>query len=236
MNTRRLDWPDCQNTRDLGGLPMPGGVTRSRVLIRSDHLGLLNASGREGLHAYGVTTVLDLRSNGEIARAPSPFAGGVGATYLHRPLIDDKNMNNIGDAQDMLERYLFILDNRPEAFAEVFTTLAHARGTVLFHCFAGKDRTGLVAAMLLALAGVSPEVIAADYGETDVQLASQYEIWINEAEPDRREAFREELRCPPERILGVLDHLDKRWGGVADYLEASGMAAAEIERVGKRLS
>ena len=90
--------------------------------------------------------------------------------------------------------------------------------------------------MLLALAGVSPEVIAADYGETDVQLASQYEIWINEAEPDRREAFREELRCPPERILGVLDHLDKRWGGVADYLEASGMAAAEIERVGKRLS
>jgi protein-tyrosine phosphatase len=236
MNLRRLDWPDCQNTRDLGGLPMPGGVTRSRVLIRSDHLGLLNASGRESLGAYGVTTVVDLRSDGEIARAPSPFAGGVGATYLHRPLIDDKNMNNIGDATDMLERYLFILDNRPEAFADAFTTLAHAQGTVLFHCFAGKDRTGLVAAMLLALAGVSPEAIAADYGESDVQLAKQYEIWINDAEPDRREAFRHELRCPPERILGVLEHLDRKWGGVAGYLEGAGVSPAEIDLIAGKLA
>jgi len=215
---------------------MDGGVTRSRVLVRSDHLGLLNPSGRESLHAYGVTTVLDLRSDGEIAQAPSPFAAGVGATYIHRPLIDDKNMNNIGDATDMMERYLFILDNRPEAFADVFTTLAHAQGTVLFHCFAGKDRTGLVAAMLLTLADVSPEVIAADYGETDIQLAKQYEIWINEAEPDRRESFRNELRCPPERILGVLEHLGRKWGGVAGYLEAAGMTAGDIERIGKKLS
>ena len=216
---------------------MPGGaVTRSRVLIRSDHLGLLNASGREGLHAYGVATVLDLRSDGEIARAPSPFAGGVGATYLHRALIDDKNMNNIGDSKDMLDRYLFILDNRPEAFGEVFTTLAYAQGTVLFHCFAGKDRTGLIAAMLLALAGVSPEHIAADYGETDVQLAKQYEIWINEAQPDKREAFRAELHCPPERILGVLDHLHQRWGGVAGYLDAAGVTPVAIDLVAAKLA
>jgi protein-tyrosine phosphatase len=215
---------------------MRGGVTRARVLIRSDHLGRLNPSGRESLHAYGVTTVLDLRSYGEIARAPSPFAGGVGATYLHRPLIDDQNMNNIGDSKDMMERYLFILQNRPEAFADVFTTLAHAPGTVLFHCFAGKDRTGLVAAMLLELVGVSPEHIAADYGETDVQLAKQYEIWINEAEPDKRESFRNELRCPPERILGVLDHLERGWGGVAGYLEAAGVSPAEIELVSGKLT
>jgi protein-tyrosine phosphatase len=215
---------------------VPGGVTRSRVLIRSDHLGLLNASGREGLQAYGVTTVLDLRSDGEIAQAPSPFAGGVGATYLHRPLIDDQNMNNIGDAKDMLERYLFIIDNRPEAFADVFTTLAHAQGTVLFHCYAGKDRTGLVAAMLLALAGVSRDDIAADYGESDVQLARQYEIWINEAEPERRDAFRDELRCPPERILGVLDSLERKWGGVAGYLESAGVAPVAIDLVAARLA
>jgi protein-tyrosine phosphatase len=183
-----------------------------------------------------VTAVLDLRSDGEIARAPSPFAGGVGASYLHRPLIDDKNMNNIGDARDMLERYLFIIDTRPEAFADVFTTLAHTQGTVLFHCFAGKDRTGLVAAMLLALAGVSPEHIAADYGETDVQLAKQYEIWINEAEPGRRDAFREELRCPPERILGVLDHLDRKWGGAAGYLEGAGLSPMDVDLIASKLA
>jgi protein-tyrosine phosphatase len=205
------------------------------MLIRSDHLGLLNASGREALQAYGVTTVLDLRSAGEIARAPSPFAGGVGATYVHRPLVDDSNMNNIGDSRDMLERYLFIIENRPAAFAEVFTTLAHAQGPVLFHCFAGKDRTGLVAAMLLALAGVSPDDIAADYGETDVQLAKQYEIWINEAQPDKRELFRNELRCPPERILGVLDHLERKWGGVAGYLEVSGLSVSALDLAAAKL-
>jgi protein-tyrosine phosphatase len=206
------------------------------MLIRSDHLGLLNASGREALQAYGVATVLDLRSAGEIARAPSPFAGGVGATYVHRPLIDDSNMNNIGDSKDMLERYLFIIETRPEAFAEVFTTLAHARGPVLFHCFAGKDRTGLVAAMLLSLAGVSPDDIAADYGETDVQLAKQYEIWINETTPEKRESFRNELRCPPERILGVLDHLEQKWGGVEGYLEASGVPPQIIDRLSAKLA
>lgn len=233
--TRHLDWPDCQNTRDLGGLPLGGGVTRSGVVIRSDHVGLLNPSGREALQAYGVTTVIDLRSDGEIARSPSPFAAGVGATYVHRALIDDGNMNNIGDSKDMLERYLHILNTRPQAFAEVFTALAHAHGGVLFHCFAGKDRTGLVAAMLLALTGVSPEDIADDYGETDVQLARQYEIWISEAEPAKRESFRNELRCPPERILGVLDHLQRGWGGVAGYLEASGMPPAAIDLVSARL-
>jgi protein-tyrosine phosphatase len=234
--SRRLEWPDCQNTRDLGGLPVHGGVTRSQVLIRSDHLGLLTAMGREAMRSYGVTTVLDLRSDGEVARAPSPFAGGVGATYVHRALIDDKNMNNIGDAKDMFERYLFIVNTRPQAFGEIFTAIAAARGPVLFHCFAGKDRTGLVAAMLLALAGVSPEGIAADYGETDLQLARQYEIWINEAEPEKREAFRAELQCPPERIVGVMEHLERKWGGVEGYLEAAGVSAADIQRLGEKLT
>ncbi len=188
------------------------------------------------MRAYGVTTVVDLRSDGEIARSPSPFAGGVGATYVQHALVDDRNMNNIGDSRDMLERYLFIVNTRPEAFADIFSTIAAARGAVLFHCFAGKDRTGLVAAMLLALAGVSPEDIAEDYRQTDVQLARQYEVWINEAEPDKREAFRVELQCPPERILGVLDHMERKWGGVEGYLEAAGTPAPVIDILRAKLA
>jgi len=107
---------------------------------------------------------------------------------------------------------------------------------VLFHCFAGKDRTGLVAAMLLEMAGVPPDHIAADFGETDVQLAGQYEKWISQAEPEKRDEMREELRCPPERILGVLDYLHQKWGGAASYLEASGMTQANIDRVTAKLA
>jgi hypothetical protein len=83
---------------------------------------------------------------------------------------------------------------------------------------------------------VPPEHIAADYAETDEQLAKQYQVWISEAEPDQRDAFRDELRCPPERILGVLDHLDQKWGGVDSYLEASGMSPANIHVVSAKLA
>src|SRR5437868_3058205 len=154
--TRHLNWPDCQNARDLGGLPRPGGLTRSHVLVRSDYLGHLTAPGREALIAYGVTTVIDLRSASEVANKPNPFADGSGPAYVHRELIDDANMRQIGDSPDMFERYLTILDNRPQAFRAIFESVAAVDGGVLFHCYAGKDRTGLIAAMLLHLAGVSP--------------------------------------------------------------------------------
>jgi protein-tyrosine phosphatase len=188
------------------------------------------------MRAYGVGTVIDLRSESEVLNNPSPFADGSAANYVHHALIDDSNMNQIGDSESMLERYLFIVNTRPHAFCDVFNSLAEADGSVLFHCFAGKDRTGLVAAMALAIAGVSREGIAADYGESDVQLATQYEVWISEAKPDKRDAFRDELRCPPERILGVLDHMARKWGGVEGYLEASGMRPGNIDRLGAKLS
>jgi protein-tyrosine phosphatase len=241
---RRLDWPDCENARDLGGLPRRRGVTRSRALIRSDDISLLNAAGREAMRAYGVRTVVDLRSASERSgtfdsRFPRPTAVEMvkadGVTYLHRELVDDASLERLGEASNMFERYLVMLNTRQAAFREIFTAIAQAEGAVLFHCFAGKDRTGLVAAMLLALAGVEPEQIAVDFGETDVQLARAYEKWISQAPPEKREEMRDELRCPPERILGVLDHLETRWGGVAPYLEASGVAPVAIDRLSKKL-
>jgi protein-tyrosine phosphatase len=183
-----------------------------------------------------VTTVLDLRSAAEILKSPNPFADGDGARYVHRELIDDAHMNNLGEAGDMYQRYLFILRERQRAFGDIFTLLAEAEDGVVFHCFAGKDRTGLVAAMLLSLARVAPEQIAADYGETDQQLAKQYEAWISEAPAAKRDAFREELRCPPERILGVLDYLETRWGGVQDYLGAAGVTPANVDRLSAKLT
>jgi protein-tyrosine phosphatase len=240
---RRLDWPDCQNTRDLGGLQRRGGVTRSGVLIRSDDVSVLTTAGREAMRAYGVTTVIDLRSTSERsgtfdARFPRPVVNMVkaqGVTYLHRELVDDASLKKLGEASNMFERYLVMLNTRQSAFREIFTAIAQAEGGLVFHCFAGKDRTGLVAAMVLALADVPPDEIAADFGETDRQLADAYEKWISDAPADKRDEMRDELRCPPERILGVLDYLETNWGGAASYLEASGMAPDAIDRLSTKL-
>jgi protein-tyrosine phosphatase len=206
------------------------------VLVRSDDIGHLTQAGRDALIAYGVTTVIDLRTDAELARVPNPFANGVGAVYRHVPLIDDSMMVGLGEASGMFERYLWMLDGRPEAFRAIFEAVAEAEGGAVFHCFAGKDRTGLVAAMVLSLAGVPDDAIASDFEETDAQLAASYQDWIAAALPERRSEMREEFRCPPDRILGVLDHVTKKWGGVPDYLEASGMKPESIDRVGAKLA
>jgi protein-tyrosine phosphatase len=221
-----------------------GGITRSRVLIRSDDVSVLNAAGREAMRGYGVTTVIDLRSSSERsgtfdARFPRPVANLVeaeGVTYLHRELVDDASLRKLGEAQNMFERYLVMLSTRQSAFSEIFTSIARSEGGLVFHCFAGKDRTGLVAAMVLALADVGPDEIAADFAETDIQLAQMYEEWISEAPADKRDEMRDELRCPPERILGVLEYLETKWGGTASYLEASGVHPADIDRLRTRLA
>jgi protein-tyrosine phosphatase len=150
-------------------------------------------------------------------------------------LVDDANMRELGEAANMYERYLMILEHRQAAFGEVFNAVAGADGALVFHCFAGKDRTGLVAAMLLAAAGATTDAIVSDFQETDSQLAKKYERWIADAAPERRHAIQDELRCPPEWILGVLDLLDRKWGGVASYLEASGVSATNIDLVRRRL-
>ena len=206
------------------------------VLVRSDNIAHLTPAGREALIAYGVTTVIDLRTISEVARVPNAFAGGGGAAYRHRPLIDDSMMVELGAASGMFERYLMMLDGRPEAFRAIFEAVAEAEGGTVFHCFAGKDRTGLVAAMLLSLAGVPDDAIASDFAETDAQLAVSYQEWIAAALPERRGEMREEFHCPPDRILGVLEHLTKKWGGVPTYLEASGMRPESIDRLGAKLA
>ncbi len=234
---RKLDWPDCRNTRDLGGLQCGTGLTRARTMVRSDNISNLTPEGVRAMWAYGVNTVIDLRSESEVATSPSPFAPAeYGPQYLNLPLIDDSSSPTVAAAPGMAERYRLILDHRPKAFAQVFSTIAAADGAVLFHCFAGKDRTGLVAAMLLSLAGARPDAIAADYGETDLNLATKYEEWLATAKPERLDSMRDELRCPPEWMMGALDHLDRKWGGVKPYLVEAGMGPAAIGRLQDKLA
>ena len=204
--------------------------------MRSDSMAHLTPVGRAAMVAYGVTMVIDLRTDAELQSAPNPCADTAGLAYRHLPLVDDSGMVALGELAEMFERYLWMLDGRPEAFRAIFETVAAADGAVVFHCFAGKDRTGLVAALLLGAAGVPNEAIAADFAETDAQLAVRYEEWLAAAAPERRSEMRQDFRCPPERILGVMDHIQKRWGGVQGYMEATGMTPATVDRLRAKLA
>ena len=201
---------------------------------------------------YGITTVIDLRAESELKGSPGPpFSDfqstepivsrqlhheGDGPVYVNLPLVDDEVAFVLNEAPTMPDRYKVIIDRRQAAFGKIFDTIAAADGPLLFHCFAGKDRTGLVAAMLLSLAGVELEAIGGDYADTDVQLATRYTQWLANASPDRLEGMREELRCPPEWMMRTLDYVQHRWGGVAAYLEAAGVSPAAIDRLSAKLA
>ncbi len=210
--------------------------------MRSDSVGHLTAEGIAAMVAYGVATVIDLRTAAEVAGladdARFPWAAvdaerPAGVRYLHLPLVGEVQ-GQIGARG--VGRYIEIVDTRQPAFGMVFNAIAEAEGPVLFHCFAGKDRTGLVAAMLLELSGVERADIASDYAETDLQLARQYEIWLSQTSPELLEETRGDLCCPADRILGVLDHVDRIWGGVESYLEAGGVSPANVDRLAARLA
>lgn len=218
-------------------MPHPGGVTRSGLIVRSDNISYLTQEGVQAMWEFGVNHVIDLRSASEVAAFPSPFASPTyGPEYLNRPLIDDSLAPEIDALPSMGDKYLLMLERRQHAMADIFKAIAQVDGPVVFHCYAGKDRTGLVAAMVLSLAGVHADAIAADYAETDLHLAERYVEWLAAASPERHDALQDELRCPPEWILGALDHLDHRWGGVEPYLLAGGVSPAEIERIKAKLT
>jgi protein-tyrosine phosphatase len=219
-------------------------------MIRSDNVASLTPEGRQAMIDYGVTTVIDLRSESEVKGSPGPPFSEFQSTsprlphgsesgtpvYWHLPLIDDATAPLLNQAPAMPERYILMLERRQSGMGAIFDAIASAPGPVLFHCFAGKDRTGLVAAMMLSIAGVDPEAIGADYAETDLQLAGRYEEWLAKASPGRLESMRDELRCPPEWMLSTLAHVSQKWGGVEGYLEAAGLPSSTVAHLQAKLT
>ena len=248
MTDRVLAWDGCVNVRDLGGVPTEdGGVTRFGAIIRSDSVRQLTDAGWESLVAHGVRRVVDLRWHEELAEDPPRE---LPVEVVHVPLLGalDREYGDALDARvaaipepagrirlaygDFLERF------RPN-FATAVAAIADAPdGAVVFHCAAGKDRTGLVAALLLRLAGAGAEAVADDYAATEPALEPLNERWIAAATDEAERRRRREIArdgVPREGMLGVLADLEARFGGAEAYLLGAGLAAGRLARVRARL-
>jgi protein-tyrosine phosphatase len=250
QRARLLDWEACYNARDLGGYATAdGGRTRWGAFVRADNLRRLTASGRAALLSYGVRTVIDLRRAGELQIDPNPFAEpAANATlpiYLNLPLglgADSAGVAAVaaagagGDAS-MLKLYRQVFDHYGRGIAGVMTAIAVApAGAVLFHCHAGKDRTGLVAALLLALAGVPEPTIAEDYALSEGCLQPIYDERLSqEPDPQKRARLAQMLSAAPQTMLALLEHLNTRHGGAERYLLAAGVTPTDLERLRHRV-
>jgi protein-tyrosine phosphatase len=220
---RCLGWDGCVNVRDLGGLKTPDGrVTRWGAVIRSDHPSNLTVDGWSALYAHGIRTIISLYTEGQTedfqdaAARPSDLTNiRVAVEDLSNPVFFQKWVNTELWCTPLY--YRDALAAWPERHAAAVAAVAQARpGGVLFHCKRGNDRTGIVAMLLLALVGVAPDEIVADY---ELSL-----------DPDRDELLARESTSTRQTILSTLAGLN-----VEAYLRAGGLSQSDLDAARARL-
>jgi len=226
--TEQPDWEGSLNTRRV----LPG-------LIRSANLSFLTATGRAQLLASGLGRVIDLRNRQERQIDLAPFVGT--PMYLNLPLLPSGSpaLESAGQAaKDNGAYYRAILEHSGNHFVTVFGAMHDAPpGPVLVHCHVGKDRTGLVVALALELAGAARAAIAADYAETDQHMQGVYAAMLTrQVDVQKRRQLEAFLVSREGDILSALEYLDTAWGGTAAYLEAFGLTRNEQHGLTARMT
>ncbi len=229
---RHIPLNGLYNLREVGGYPTADGrAVRWRALFRSDALHRLDDGGTATIAALGLRTIVDLRTQSEVDIAPSALAGLTAATTHISILIGD--LQALPPELDAVYRY--IIEACGKTVGEAIKVLCTPGAfPALVHCSAGKDRTGIVIALILAVLGVPDEVIAADYGLSGGYLDAQNTLAIGQVKASSGLGDRltsELLASPPPLIAAVLAQVRASWGSVDDYLLSHGLTAADLDNL-----
>jgi protein tyrosine/serine phosphatase len=234
---RHLRWEGCFNARDLGGIPVAGGgETRWGAVVRADCIDGLSAAGWSALEAHGVRTVIDLRNDDERALDASRRPDGIATLHLPLDAIEDSGFWDDWMHGPQFATPLYFdahLELFPERSARVLAAVARAEpGGVLIHCVSGRDRTGQISMLLLALAGVAPEDVAADYMLSSARLESRYEsLGEPNQGPELEEFLRSRGTSAGELIVSTLASVD-----LEATLRQGGLTSADVGALRERLT
>jgi protein-tyrosine phosphatase len=217
------------NLRDLGGLRLDdGGSVRHGCLFRGASLHRLEPENRQELDSLGVHLAIDLRSPQEVARGM--FVGD-GVEVVNLPIFEVAPVfeDEIEDpAETLAETYVWMLEQGRDAIASIFALLAEPTNLpVVIYCAAGKDRTGVVCALILRLIGVKVDAVAGDYRlsqEPTQALKSWHERQVGS---DRDPHPAAVYTAPEEAMRRFLDDVDGIYGSVAGYLGEIGVPTTE---------
>ncbi len=237
---RVIDLDGSLNFRDLGGYPTDDGRrVRWRRVFRADGLHLLTARDvgrvRDDLK---VRDVIDLRSSGERrADPPRPLDRVDQICVHHTPLFDGDTTQRSERADSghmtLADRYVALVGLAQAPIARTIDIIAGSSGAAVYHCAAGKDRTGIVSAILLGVLGVRPEVIVADYAATKDNLDEIIERLMNTRGYDSMlaELPPDTLHAEPETMIGLLSGIEREYGSTVDYVRAAGVRDDALERL-----
>lgn len=234
---RRVPLEGAYNLRDLGGYAAANGLaTRWGRFYRADGLHKLTARDQEAILARGVSKIVDLRHDHELSQAPNVFKDSDKLAYFNVNLVNPATTTR-ADIRNLGDMYVDMLDNVQEPLLRVFELLSEdSEEAVLFHCMAGKDRTGVVAGLLLALAGVARETIADDYALTAANIAPLMDEF-RAARPEvvPADVYERFLGCDREYMERMLDHLESKHGGAERYLLAIGLPSERVDALKRKL-
>ena len=237
--SRWLPMEGCANFRDLGGYHNSQGKTvRWRRLFRSDALqDLTPTDSRLAIEELNIGLVVDLRNSNEVERDGRGPLPGQGAEYLHLPLLEGRGIPPFtgGDVVERLSSaYQWLIHNAGEGVASAVNGIAASvraepadgRGAVVFHCSAGKDRTGLLAALLLEILGVDSETITADYLLTNEVIEGI--LKRIKAMENNNTATVQSLSAQPVAFQGFQETLHREYGGAEAYLLRHGLTGETL--------
>lgn len=241
------------NLRDLGGIAIDGGVLRDGFAIRTDDLAYVTRDAADALLASGVTAIIDLRSPVEVSATGRGLLAEHAVAYHHLPLIasvaESMSVDSTsGDRQAfgpaaMGAMYVRMVESAAPQLVTALNVIAYTPGATAFHCAAGRDRTGVLAAMLLLVLGASDEDIVADYARTAENMAAILErtspvmgaMWkALGIEHDAHDlgALLDEPMDGSMRLL--LDELRDRHGDALQVLREAGLGADTVARLRER--
>lgn len=243
----RYPFDGLKNCRDLGGMPTSdGGVTRFGVLLRSELPRELSDADKALVRSLGVTTSIDLRSTRETVVSPSAMRELDFVRYLHLPLFSEaaalgekgakpplRGPQNTGDI-DWAGEYIEMLEQARDWSCRIVDAVAEAEGAVHFHCTTGKDRTGLFAMLMMAVAGCSSADIIANYSVSEIHMRPVYLTMAHilpggsVTEEDLERGF---FCTSQANMRRVLEYLEQRYGGPVGYLRDAGVTEEAMERI-----
>ena len=234
---REIVFEECFNFRDLGGYSTADGRrTRWRRLFRSDHLAYLTARDCQRMESdLGIATVLDLRDQAGISERPTKL----GVKNVNLPLLSDAALARMQPMIAEVSPRTFMRHTRDEAttaiLAAIFSLLADESSyPLVFHCLGGKDRTGVVAALVLGVLGVADEDIARDYAMTEPNIMTRgAERLRKHGQLPADGSFPAEIprsffETPPDAMFSLLNEIREQHGSIRGYVTSCGVDAATL--------
>jgi protein-tyrosine phosphatase len=242
--SRHVDFEGVHNCRDLGGVETTNGMTRFGVLYRSDRLAGLTQNDHQAFRDLGIETVIDMRVADERHKAPNGFpknteVNEITYEFWHQHTvkmiadINEGKLNHASTYAAMVNQYTALATDHRSDYREIIDSLlAFSGAPLLFHCTSGKDRTGMVAAIVLLAVGVPREAVVEDYILTNGRVA-KVDIFNQHVDPGVIDIV---MSAKPDYIHAAIDGMTDSYGSISNYLtDGLGLDAAKRDRLNAML-